>query len=105
MITRIVKLTFQEDKMDEFLAFFETIKFQVNSFPGCGGMKLLRDKNHPNIVLTYSNWESEDSLNNYRDSEVFGKVWPTIKPWFTARPEAWTTAVYFDGFEVINTKK
>lgn len=100
MITRIVKLTFEADKIDDFLTFFETIKHQVNSFPGCYGMRLLRDVNHPAIVMTYSNWDSEESLNNYRDSVIFGTVWPTIKPWFGAKPEAWTTEVYFDGFEL-----
>lgn len=99
MITRIVKLTFEADKIDDFLTFFETIKHQVNTFPGCYGMRLLRDVNHPTIVMTYSNWDSDKSLNNYRDSAIFGTVWPTIKPWFGAKPEAWTTTIYFDGFE------
>lgn len=99
MITRIVKLEFQEDKTEEFLAFFETIKHVVNEFPGCYGMKLYQDIDRPNIVMTYSHWDSQDSLNNYRDSNEFGQIWPKIKPWFADRPMAWSVSAYFNGFE------
>ena len=98
MITRIVKLTFQEDKISDFLSFFDTIKHQVKLFPGCHGMKLLQDIHHPWIVMTYSRWENEDALNIYRDSEIFGIVWPTIKPWFAHKAEAWSVEEYFSGF-------
>lgn len=98
MITRIVKLEFQEDHIDEFLTFFDTIKHIVNEFPGCYGMKLYRDIDQPNIVMTYSHWDNVDSLNNYRDSEAFGQIWPRIKPWFSKKPEAWSVQAYFDGF-------
>lgn len=97
MVTRIVKLTFQTDKIAEFLEFFETIKWDVARQPNCGGMKLLQDKKQPNIVFTYSLWEDEAALNAYRDSDLFGKVWPKIKPWFGAPAEAWTVHEYFDG--------
>jgi quinol monooxygenase YgiN len=98
MITRIVKLQFKTDKIDEFLSFFETVKHSVNTFPGCEGMKLLRDIHHPEIVMTYSHWKNEAALEQYRTSETFGGIWPKIKPWFAEKPEAWTVGVYFDGF-------
>ena len=98
MITRIVKLEFKEDKINDFLMFFEEIKQNVNRFEGCHGMQLLRDLNTPSTVFTYSQWDSEDALNRYRDSETFGKVWPTIKPWFKNKAEAWTASPYFNGF-------
>ena len=81
MITRIVKLTFQEERVDEFLSFFETIKLKVNSFPGCLGMQLVQDVKNPCVIFTYSQWQSELELNKYRDSQTFGEVWPNIKPW------------------------
>lgn len=98
MITRIVQLHFQKDKVQEFFDFFDTVKHEVNNFPGCDGMRLMQDVKHPEIIITYSKWESEEALNIYRDSETFGKVWPTIKPWFEERPHAWTIKTYFDGF-------
>ena len=99
MITRIVKLEFKEDKIDEFIQFFDTIKQKVNNFPGCSGMKLYQDLNSPTTVITYSHWESQNDLDKYRESETFGAVWPKIKPWFNAKPAAWSVNAYFDGFE------
>lgn len=100
MITRIVKLHFQEDKLQDFLDYFDGISSIVNNFPGCKGMKLYQDLANPNIVFTYSHWNSEDDLENYRVSKEFSTIWPTIKVWFDARPEAWTIQAYFDGFAV-----
>lgn len=99
MITRIVKLEFKIDKVDDFLSFFDTIKYNVNSFPGCKGMKLYQDIQSPTTLMTYSHWESQSDLDLYRNSETFGSVWPKIKPWFAEKPEAWSVEAYFDGFE------
>lgn len=99
MITRIVKLRFEENKIDEFLVFFDTIKHIVNEFPGCYGMKLYQDIDEPTIVMTYSHWEAQENLDNYRNSEAFGAIWPKIKPWFSTKPEAWSVQAYFNGFE------
>jgi len=97
---RIVKLTFQEDKIADFLSFFDTIRHVVNDFPGCNGMKLLQDIHNPHIVMTYSNWNEEQDLENYRVSPQFQEIWSTIKPWFGAKAEAWSVDTYFDGFEL-----
>lgn len=99
MITRIVKLQFEEDKIEEFLAFFDTIKHLVNEFPGCYGMKLYQDIEQPTIVMTYSHWEAQENLDKYRESNEFGTIWPKIKPWFSVKPEAWSVQAYFNGFE------
>lgn len=98
MITRLVKLHFQPEKIEDFLSFFDTVNQVVNTFPGCQGMRLTQDILRPEIVFTISNWESEEALNNYRDSEAFGKIWKTIKPMFLEKPEAWSVGDYFDGF-------
>lgn len=97
MITRIVKMHFQADKTEQFLTFFETIKWKVVQQPNCHGMKLLKDIHNPNILFTYSKWKDESALNTYRDSKLFGQVWPTIKPWFQEKAEAWSIEEAFDG--------
>jgi quinol monooxygenase YgiN len=99
-VIRIVKLHFHPDKIDDFLAYFETVKHRINDFPGCEGMKLLRDINIPEIVMTYSHWVNEEALDNYRLSETFGEIWPFIKPWFAEKPEAWSVMEHFNGFDV-----
>jgi hypothetical protein len=100
MIVRVVKLTFSENHVAEFKTFFESIKLLVNEFPGCKGMQMLQDKKTETIFFTYSLWESELDLNAYRDSDTFGEVWPIIKPWFSEKPEAWTTEALFNGFDL-----
>lgn len=99
MLTRIVKLTFETDKLPEFLAHFETIKWKVAKFPGCLGMRMHQDVSRPEIVFTYSLWDNEEALENYRTSAIFQELWPKIKPWFAERPEAWSVRTSFDGFE------
>lgn len=99
-MTRLVKLTLKEEHVSDFITHFDTVKEKINAFPGCKGMKLLRDKNTPGIVFTFSEWESEDDLENYRISELFASIWPTVKLWFDQKAEAWSTEEYFDGFSI-----
>lgn len=103
MITRIVQLEFEENRIDDFLTFFEGIKHVVNNFPGCLGMKLYQDLDRPFVVMTYSHWESEEALEKYRKSDAFGDIWPTIKPWFGGKPMAWSVKAHFDGFAARNS--
>lgn len=90
MLTRIVKLHFHEDKVDSFLALFDQVVTKVNAFPGCHHMHMLRDLHSPSTFITYSQWENEKALNQYRDSELFQTIWPTIKPWFAEKAQAWS---------------
>ncbi len=98
MLVRIVKMEFQPEKVTDFLLFFDQVKSQIASFDGCLGMKLMQDQANPATIFTYSHWESQESLNNYRDSDLFGKVWPNVKPWFKEKPEAWSLDTYFEMF-------
>jgi len=104
MITRIVQLTFKEVHLKEFLDHFEQVKHQVNDFPGCHGMRLHQSTDNPCQVLTYSLWQNSEALETYRKSELFGTIWPVIKRWFNAPPQAWSTATVFDGFNQTSHK-
>ena len=66
MFVRIVKLTFQENKIEAFLANFEEIKQQIRNFDGNEFLELYQDKQDPRIFFTYSYWKDEDALENYR---------------------------------------
>ena len=90
MFTRIVKMEFQEDKVAQFLANFETVKYNIRSFKGCMHLELWRDKNQPTIFFTYSKWEKESDLETYRNSELFKGVWATTKPMFASKAGAWS---------------
>lgn len=90
MIIRIVKMTFEPEKVNEFLETFNASKLLIRNFDGCSYLELLNDIDQPNIYFTYSYWRSEIELNNYRNSELFNKVWANTKILFSAKPEAWS---------------
>lgn len=88
MISRIVTLTFKPENVASFLATFNEYKYQIKAMNGCIHLDLLQDLEEANTFSTYSIWESELHLNNYRQSELFGKIWPKTKSLFSARPKA-----------------
>lgn len=90
MFKRIVKLELEETKIPEFLSDFEEIKDKIRAFPGCKRLELLQDKSDKGVIFTYSTWESEEALEAYRNSALFGEVWPKIKALFRDKPMAWS---------------
>lgn len=93
MIIRIVKMTFDPQKVSSFLEVFDASKEMIRNFEGCSHLKLLNDINSPNIFFTYSHWESEAHLDAYRNSELFQTTWARTKILFAAKPEAWSVEV------------
>ena len=83
-------MTFQEDKVDTFLKIYESSKNKIAGMDGCNSVELLQDYNSPNIFSTYSVWDSEEDLNNYRKSVLFGKVWKSTKMLFSDKPIAFS---------------
>lgn len=90
MIIRIVKMTFQKERIDEFLEIFNASKHLIRAMDGCTHLELLNDINAPHIYFTYSYWLSENDLNIYRNSELFKSVWSKTKILFAEKPEAWS---------------
>lgn len=90
MITRIVKMTFEPEKVNAFTANFETVKHKIRDFKGCEKVLLLQDIANPAVYFTYSWWQSEADLNNYRNSELFKGVWSFTKSLFAIKAEAWS---------------
>ncbi|MGB1040866.1 MAG: putative quinol monooxygenase [Flavobacteriales bacterium] len=97
MLIRIVKLTIHPDKIEEFKSIYESHMKLIRNQNGCSKLELLQEKGrYSNVVMTYSYWNSENDLQNYRDSELFLKVWKTVKPLFCAKPEAWSVERKFE---------
>jgi heme-degrading monooxygenase HmoA len=90
MFVRIVKMSFQEDKISNFLENFEVIKEKIRNVPGNRLLELYQDKNEKCIFFTYSYWETEQDLENYRNSELFFEIWTDTKKLFNKKPEAWS---------------
>jgi hypothetical protein len=93
MIKRIVKMSFELEKVEKFKSIYELNWHKIKGFEGCLHVELLQDHSSPSIFFTYSNWESEKHLNNYRDSIIFKTVWASTKVLFNEKPEAWTLNV------------
>ena len=93
MIKRLVKLTFQADKTDEFIALFDASKDKIRAMSGCQHVELLRDAATPTVFFTLSLWDTEGSLNAYRASDLFRTTWAKTKVMFADKPTAWTTTL------------
>ena len=95
MITRIVKMTFEPTKVEEFLEVFNNAKEQIRTFEGNCYLELIQDIHQPNILFTYSKWEDESDLENYRRSELFATTWAKTKVLFAGKPEAWSVETLY----------
>lgn len=89
-LIRVVRLTFDESTIDAFEELYSKHAEAIASQPGCVGVELVTDTSDPYVRATISRWDSEDSLNNYRGSELFGEVWPATKALFAGKPEVWS---------------
>lgn len=90
MIIRIVKMEFLPEKVEEFQQIFQSSKEKIRNFPGCSHLELLRDKHNSAQFFTYSFWDNEQSLENYRSSDLFTAVWSSTKLLFAQKPLAWS---------------
>lgn len=90
MFVRIVKMSFHPEKIDAFLSIFEEKKEFIRNSPGCRLLELYRGKQDDTIFFTYSYWDEEEDLENYRHSELFKEVWAKTKVLFNDKPEAWS---------------
>ncbi|QOD60829.1 antibiotic biosynthesis monooxygenase [Polaribacter haliotis] len=90
MFVRIVKMSFHSKYIAKFSAIFEHKKEFIRNSSGCKLLELYQDKTNPEIFFTYSYWENEQDLENYRNSELFKSVWAKTKVLFNDKPQAWS---------------
>lgn len=89
-IVRIVKMEFEQAKVDTFLTLFNSTRDKIAHFEGCLKLDLLPSADMPNLFFTYSIWKSEEHLETYRNSELFKQTWAKTKILFSNKPEAWS---------------
>ncbi len=90
MLIRIVRMTFQKEKVSEFLEMFDGVKSKIRAFEGCEYLELWQDADQPNIYLTHSHWQNPANLEDYRHSELFKTTWAKTKPMFADKPMAFS---------------
>jgi heme-degrading monooxygenase HmoA len=83
-------MSFAEGNIPAFLENFEIVKDKIRNTTGNRFLELYQDKNNKCIFFTYSYWETEEDLENYRKSELFTQVWAFTKKLFNDKPEAWS---------------
>ena len=69
---------------------FEEKKALIRASKGCSLLELYQDKTNPEIFFTYSYWEKDKDLENYRNSALFKDVWAKTKVFFNDKPLAWS---------------
>jgi len=90
MLIRIVRMTFAPEKVPVFLEIFRNSQDQIRQVPGCRFLELWQDADQPHTYCTHSHWDSAEALNAYRDSELFGRVWPATKALFVEPAQAFS---------------
>jgi heme oxygenase (mycobilin-producing) len=96
MIIRIVRMHFTESSSKEFLEIFSQHKEAIRHFLGCSHLQLLKDAKDPLCYTTLSHWDKPESLENYRNSELFEGVWSRVKPLFSKRTEAFSLEKFIE---------
>jgi heme-degrading monooxygenase HmoA len=91
MINRIVRMHFRPDEEQNFIALFDQYKHQIADFNGCKSLHLLKETSTECVYFTYSVWQSEHHLEQYRKSDLFKNVWSATRSLFDGRPMAWST--------------
>ena len=90
MIVRIVKLMISKKKTIDFCLFFNTKKSQIEEINSFIKVELFQNNEELNLYFTYSDWEDEELLDNYRNSVFFKNLWSNTKLYFCGKAEAWS---------------
>ena len=96
MIMRIVRMNFTEAGVEEFLKIFNENKIAIRNFPGCTHLRLMKDEKDSLCFSTVSEWNAASDLENYRKSEIFGKVWKPVKTLFSSRAYAFSLTKFIE---------
>jgi len=99
MITRIVRMTFRPEAIEDFLSIWNQSRTHIRARPGCLEARLFQDHTEHHVYYTLSRWASVGDLEAYRRSELFGEVWPKTKALFAAPAQAYSLDAVPDGAE------
>jgi quinol monooxygenase YgiN len=94
MIVRVVRMTFKDENVVDFLRLFDNEAFKIRKMSGCHHLELMKDTKETNVFVTYSYWENDDLLDQYRHSEVFREIWQQCKKYFADKPMAFSMKRY-----------
>jgi len=90
MLKRIVRMDFDPEKVSDFLKLFDEVKTKIAAFEGCRHLELCKDASLDHVYYTFSVWESEAYLEQYRNSDLFKGTWARTKVLFGGKPQAFS---------------
>lgn len=90
MLIRIVKMEFKKEYISDFKILFNQAYPEIIKFDGCMSVQLMKDPENEFVYFTYSKWENESSLENYRNSEFFLATWRKTKILFSEKAIAFS---------------
>ena len=88
MIKRLVKMEFDSEQIEEFIMFVTPLKAKIKAVQGCLHLEFWRGIDSPTTIFTYSMWDSDYDLEQYRQSELFKETWAVTKQYFSDKPYA-----------------
>ena len=94
-IQRLVRMSFQTDRISDFMEVFEDSKEKIRNFPGCLALNLIVDFEDSSIIYTSSIWRAIEDLENYRNSELFIQTWRKTKLHFKEKAQTSTFNVIY----------
>lgn len=89
-ITRIVRLCFNPEGAEAFIAIFEESAPKIRAFPGCIEVRIMQDAAVPDVYYTVSRWQSHDDLESYRNSPLFKSAWARTRVLFREKAQAYS---------------
>ena len=84
----MVRLTFSPETVDAFDALYVQFQARIQARSGCQMVRAMKVPGQPYQRATLSFWETQNDLDAYRKSTLFGEVWPATKALFAAPPQA-----------------
>ncbi len=94
MLLRTVRMTFAPARLGDFLDLFADAQPRIAAAPGCRHLELWQDARFPNVLTTFSRWDSADALEAYRHSDLFKTTWARTTPLFAAPPVAHSSVAW-----------
>lgn len=85
-------MEFKKEEIENFHSIFINAQPEIEKMEGCLAVNLHQDLIKHELFFTISKWDSDESLENYRQSELFIAIWKKVKPLFSQKAEAWSLA-------------
>jgi heme-degrading monooxygenase HmoA len=83
-------MEFDPSKVEDFLNLFDNVKEKIEQQSGCNHVELCRDARLDHVYYTFSIWQTEADLENYRASKLFEETWARTKILFGGKPSAFS---------------